>query len=172
VERANWLKELSKRTGIAERTLEEESGKANPVGIPVAAQKEEEKAKRHIGRQELIFEELLSAAIAKSEWNILDDCAKFLTPPQKEIARILKSGKTKSEDPGLDEVLGLVILRASGDIPHEQVSALKAELGKEYYKERRHVIALAIRNAEAKGNDAELKAALKELDELPALAEN
>jgi DNA primase len=170
VEQGFWLKELSKRTGITERTLEEESTKAIPTGIPVAAQKEEEIAKRNVTRAELITEELLSAAFAKGDFALLDDCTGFLTPQQKEILRLLKTGKAKSQDPSVDEVVGLIMLRASGDFPGETVDALKAELAKEYYKERRKIITQAIKNAEAKGNDPELKAALKELSEIPAFA--
>ncbi|HEX4104447.1 MAG TPA: DNA primase [Candidatus Paceibacterota bacterium] len=174
VERGYWLKELSKRTGIAERTLEEESTKAPQTGIPARAEKEEEIAKRSVTRAELITEELFSAAFAKNNFALLDDCAQFFTPRQKEIARILKSGKHKSEDPTLDEVIGLVMLRASGDFPGETVDALKAELAKEYYKERRKVLAQAIKNAEARGNETELKAALEEIAKLPVVtvAEN
>jgi DNA primase len=168
VERSFWLQDLSKRTGVNERTLQEESEKANPVGIPVTAPKEEETAKRQVPRQELISEQLLAAALAKGNFGIVDDCVQFLSPTQKEIVRILKSGKTKSEDPSLDEVLGLIVLLASSDLSEKEITGLKAELAKEYYKERRQILALAIRNAEAKGNDAELKAALEEMKNLPA----
>jgi DNA primase len=171
VEQGHWLKELATRTGVPERTLEEESAKAAPGGMPAMARKEDEVAKRSVTRAELIAEELLSAAFAKNDFALLDGSARFFAPQQKEILRILKSGKTKSEDPSLDEIIGLVMLRASGDFPGETVSALKAELAKEYYKERRKIIAQAIKNAEAKGNEAELKAALEELNKLPAVME-
>jgi len=172
VERGFWLKELSTRTGVSETTLREESEKANTSGIPVAKTKDEEIQKRQVARQELITEELFSAALTKNDWILLDDCVQFMNPTQKEILRILKSGKTKSEDPSLDEILGLIILRASGDIPHETITILKAELSKEYYKERRQVLVQAIKNAEARGNEAELKAALDEIKNLPIILEN
>ena len=168
VERGSWFRELSGRTGIPERTLEEEAEKTNRAGIPIFAQKEEEVSKREVSRQELIAEELLAATLAKSDFAALDDCVIFFNPIQKEILRILRSGKTKSEDPSLDETIGLIVLRAAGEIPHEEISALKAELAKEYYKERRQILAKAVKNAEARGNEAELKAALTELKNLSA----
>jgi DNA primase len=171
VERGFWFKELAARTGVNERTLEEESEKANPVGIPVAAAKDEEVAKRQVSRQELIVEELLAAALAKNDFEMLDECATFFLPVQKEILRILKSGKRQSEDPSLDEVLALIVLRASGDLSEENVNMLKTELSKEYYKERRQILSLAIKNAEAKGNEMELKAALEEMRSLPTASE-
>ncbi len=168
---AFWLKELSSRTGLAEKILEEESAKASMTGIPAAAQKEEEVAKRQVSRKDLIVEELFSAALAKNDFALIDECANFFVPAQKEIWRILKSGARRSEDPALDETIGLIVLRASGDIPHEEIRALKIELAKEYYKERRKILAQAIKNAEAKGNKAEADAAMKELDGLPAAFE-
>ncbi len=169
VERGFWLKDLSVRSGIAEKTLEEEMARANAAGIPAAAPKEEMAPKREVGRAELIVEALLAAALAKNDFAIFDDCATFLDPIQKEILRILKSGKTKSEDPSLDETIGLIVLRAPGDIALEEIEALKAELSKEYYKERRKILAQAIKNAEARGNETELKAALEELKNLPVI---
>lgn len=169
VERDSWFKELAKRTGIPERTLEEEAVKSAVPGIPIAAQKEEEAApKREVPRQELITEELLIAALAKNDFTLLDDCVLFLNPTQKEVLRLLKAGKTKSDDPSLDETIGLIMLRASADLPHEEITALKAELAKEYYKERRRILAQAVKNAETHGNETELKAAIEELRNLPA----
>ncbi|MGC9599567.1 MAG: DNA primase [Minisyncoccia bacterium] len=167
VERGFWLKDLSARTGIAEKILEEEAARASATGILAAAPKEEAAAKREVGRAELIVEALLAAALAKNDFTLFDDCAAFLDPVQKEILRILRSGETKSEDPSLDETIGLIVLRAPGDIAPEEIEALKAELSKEYYKERRKILSLAIKNAEARGNEVELKAALEELKNLP-----
>jgi hypothetical protein len=87
------------------------------------------------------------------------------------VFRILKEGKKRSEDPSLDEVVGLVVLGAASELGDEEIASLKAELAKEYYKDRRQILTMAIRNAEAKGNEAELKAALEELNNLPQTAD-
>ena len=44
---------------------------------------------------------------------------------------------------------------------------LKAALASEYYKERRKILAQAVKNAEARHDDKELSAALEELKNLP-----
>jgi DNA primase len=171
VERGNWMKELAKRTGIAERTLEEEASKA-PEGMPVAPgarNNDEAPPKRVVPRDERVAEELISIALAKNDFEMLDDAVPFFKPTQKEIMRIVKSGKKTSEDPALDAILNLVVLKASEDVPEETIGMLKAELAKEYYKERRKVIAQAVKNAEARGNDTELKAALEEMKNLANL---
>ncbi len=168
-----WMKELAKRTGINERTLQEESEKGASAAIPIREKKEEELApKRQVSRAELIAEELFSAALAKNDFTVLEDCVTYLDPTQKEIMRILKSGKRRSEDPSLDAVMDLIILRAAGDRTEGEIAHLKGELAKEYYKERRKILAQAIKNAEARGNETELKAALEEMRSLPASVES
>ncbi|MDE2019243.1 MAG: DNA primase [Patescibacteria group bacterium] len=173
VERGYWLRELSKRTGVAERTLEEEAERAGDLSTqkPATSNQENQVSKRIVSRHELIYEDLLTAAVAKNDFQILDGCAEFLNPSQKEIFRILKNGKRKSEDPALDEILGIVVLRASNDLSESEIKSLKSELAKEYYKERRRIVTQAIKNAEARGNEEELKSALEELRTLPASAE-
>ena len=110
---------------------------------------------------------MLAAALAKNDFAIFDDGADYLIPSQKEILRILKSGARRSEDPLLDEEIGIIVLRSSEDVSDGEIKALKAELIKEYTKERRNVLTLAVKNAEANGNEAELAAALEELRNLP-----
>lgn len=168
VERDFWLKELSKRTGVKEQTLEEEAGKAAVSPFTPAAMKEEEEVqKRHVSRHELIVEELLSAAFANNDLAAINDCVEYFNPNQKEIFRILASGKKKSEDPSLDSLIGLIVLRPADNLSEGAIKNLKADLAKEYYKERRQIITLAIKNAETRGNEVELKAALEELSGLP-----
>jgi len=171
VERSFWFAELAKRTGINERTLQEEAEKAATVGIPVGARKEEEVAKRQISRQDRLCEQLLVAAFAKNDFDLIEDCVPYFTPAQTEVFRILKDGNKRSEDPSLDEVVGLVVLGASSEMSDEEIASLKAELAKEYYKDRRQILSMAVKNAEAKGNDAELRAALQELNDLPRALE-
>jgi DNA primase len=178
VEREHWLKELADRTGIKEKTLEEESEKATS---PVFAQnfssssgsgeKEDGEPKRALSRQDLIFEKLISAALASEDLVMLDSCVEFFTPPQKEIFQILKSGKRESDDPSLDIAIGILVLRPSNELSVEETAQLKSEFAKEYYKERRKILAQAIKNAEANGNDNELAAAMEELKGLPTVSD-
>jgi DNA primase len=169
VQREFWFKKLATRTGIAEKTLEEESKKTEGeiAFVPVGAA--EETPKRQVARAELLFEELIAIALAKNDFSLLDDCTLFLDPTQKEVVRILAKGKRKSDDPAIDAVIDLVVLRESPQEPWDNEAAkLKAALKGEYYKERRKIIAQAIKNAEARHDDHELKAALEEMKNLPS----
>ena len=169
VERDFWLKELSKRTGVKEETLQAEAEKAASssfAAMPI--NREEEIApKREVSRQERITESLLAAALAKNDFATLDECVAFFNPTQKEIFRILKSGKKQSEDPSLDEAISVIVFRSSDELKPAEFESLKGELAKEFYKERRKILAQAIKNAEARGNEIELATALEELRGLP-----
>jgi DNA primase catalytic core len=183
VARDFWMKELSKRTGVKEKTLEEEAEKASGsqhgstsnaggagsggVGAAGVGADGEVATKRQLSRQELICEKLFSAALAKNDFAILSDSVEFLNPTQKEILRILKSGKKQSEDPSLDTAISIIVFRSSDELTPEEVTNLKSELAKEYYKERRKILAQAIKNAETRGNETELAAALEEMKNLP-----
>jgi hypothetical protein len=174
VERAHWMKELSKRTGIADRTLEEEMTKS-ATSAPAYAQNQyassqqeegESAAKRQLSRHEKLCEMLFAVALASNDFSLLEDCADCFNPIQREIFALLKEGKRSSDDAALDSALNFIVLQIPENPTTEDVTQLKNELFKEYYKERRHIITLAIKNAEANGNDAELAAAMKEMDEL------
>ena len=171
VERDYWIGELAKRTGVAEKTLREEREKMSSGARPMAAtapKQEEESPKRQVSRQELLAEELISAALTQNDFALIEDSAPLFAPLHKEAFVLLKSGKRSSPDTTLDGIVGPLVLRSSEVVRSPaEIAFLKNALAKEYYKERRQIIALAIKNAEANGNETELAAALEELKNLP-----
>ena len=181
VERGFWFAELAKRTGIPEKTLQEEAEKSSS-GVPASSPRradgagDDDAAKREVSRQDRLAERLFIAAFSKNDFAIVEDCLPYLKPAQKEVFRLLAAGQHKSEDPGLDHVVGMIVFGGGGGgdggVSDDEIMRLKAELAKEYYRERRAILTLAVRNAEANGNDAELAAALKELDGLPIVADD
>jgi DNA primase len=183
VQRDFWLKELAKRTGVAEKTLEAEAEKsassseyaqASNYGNAANAAQGEEPPKRQVSRQELICEDLLALALARNDFSLIEDCAKFFTPVQKEIFTLLKSGARKSDDATLDAAINLIVLRDPtivNEMTTDDIATLKEGIAKEYYKERRNILTLAVKNAEARGNDVERDAALAEMRDLASAAE-
>jgi DNA primase len=167
VEREMWMRELSKRTGISERVLSEEGEKLAVSGQRLADSVEEQAPKRGLTRHGRLVEELFAAALAKNDMTVLDDCMEYLAPRQLEVWRLLAAGKRKSDEPALDEIIDLIVLRSSAERTDSEIAGLKAELTKEYYKERRRIVAQAVKNAEANGNAEELAAALQELQSMP-----
>lgn len=178
VEREFWMKELAKRTGVNEKTLEEEAARSETSQFTPAASRPENQEtpveKRQVSRQELIYEELLALAVARDDFSLVEGCVEFFTPPQNEIYVLLKSGARKHDDPVLDAALAAIVMRdpsTTTDLNDEDVALLKNGLAQEYYKERRQLLTLAVRNAEARGNDAELALALEELSKLPRVTD-
>jgi DNA primase len=179
VEREFWMKELAKRTGVNEVTLKDEAEKsastqqfapASNAAHAGGMGQDEQAPQRQLSRQERIVEDLLALALARNDFLLIEDSRDFFAPSQKEIYELLKSGNRRSDDVVLDAVVNLIVLRDPtevADISDEDLTALKEALAREYYKERRKIITLAVRNAEARGNDAELAAALAELAKLP-----
>jgi DNA primase len=174
VERGFWLKELARRTDINEQTLQEEASKMDPVSGQQfdrrQQQEQEEVPKRQLSRQERMCEALLAIGLALGSFDFMEDCVPYLSPTQKEIFVLLKSGERASDDPALDSAINFIALQIPENPDFEEAANVKAELVKEYYKERRHILTLAVRNAEARGDDKELAAALRELKELSATA--
>jgi DNA primase len=171
VERDFWMKELSRRTDISEMRLREESEKTD---MPAALQhrgggNESEEAlapKRQLSRYERLGEALFATGLALGSFHFMEDCAAYLPPSQREVFALLKSGARRSDDPTLDEAINFVVLQIPEVADVDDVVTLKEDLLKEYYKERRHILTLAVRNAETRGDEKELAAALKELKEL------
>jgi hypothetical protein len=119
-----------------------------------------------------MFEALLAVGLALGNFDFIEDCAAYFSPTQKEIFALLKSGVRASDDPALDGAINFIVLQTPEDPSFEEAASIKAELLKEYYKERRHILTLAVRNAEARGDEKELAAALKELKELSGAADD
>ena len=166
-----WMKELSNRTGISNNILGEEA-EMTSIGPVIDRAKENDEAeasKKPVARRDLIVEKLFAIALAKNDFTIFDNCVDYLAPSQKEILNILKSGARRSDDQSLDEEIGIIVLRPSEDISDGEIKTLKAELIKEYIKERRSILMLAIKNAEANKNETEVSAALEELKNLSSI---
>ncbi len=186
IERDSWMKELSRRTDIPVETLREESARAAPeegasfphaqagtgrMGSAGQAPQEGPAPARRLSRRERLIEDLLAAAAAANDFAAIEDSLPFFDPAYKEAFEAMKKGGRRSDDPGLDAIMDAVILRDTGDaagIAQDDFATLKENLAREYHKERRQILTLAIRNAEARGDERELADALAELRNLPA----
>ncbi|MEK9179981.1 MAG: DNA primase [Patescibacteria group bacterium] len=166
VERDVWLKELEKITEVSHNTLLEELGRIEVRAAP-EAQKEVPIAEKRIMRKELIGERLLRAGVARNDFDFINDYASSFAAPQKKVFELLRSGKRKSSDPGLDEAISFIVLGAE-DLPEEEIARLKREFELEHHKEKRKELTSAVRKAEEAGNAAELRSALEALSKLAA----
>lgn len=175
VEQSFWLKELADKTGLNEKILTEEAEKSV---VGASKTKKEEgvarngaKSERTISRHELIGEELIGAALVANNFQLIEDSVLYLAAASQNIWKILSAGGRASSDPVLDELLNLAILK-SRNLPAEEIERLKNELFKEFVKEKRQELTLAVKNAEMKGDGGSLEQLLKELNSLPSARES
>lgn len=155
VERAHWLKELEKRTGVAERHLEEEMGKLETADDKLEISKgnfDPVVPKRT--RKEIISDRLLTLVTVKPELGPRLDVHKEYLP-----VVALEDG-------------GLASLRASLAAPEEpekisqEFEGLLRQLKLEHYKEKRQEFLQLIRTAETTKDEAGLNRVLREFDNL------
>ncbi|HUZ92561.1 MAG TPA: DNA primase [Candidatus Paceibacterota bacterium] len=176
VARDFWFKELAKRTGIDEQILFEEASRVEPAKRDAKLPAAEDDAREAVAnklssRKELLSEELLRAAAAKNDFAIVGAVAPYLAATYAPVFEALRRGEKKMKDPTQDELMHFIVLGAA-ELTAPEIETVKQELSKEYLKERRQVLTVAVKRAESKGDDAALEKALKELSGLPVAAES
>ena len=170
IEQSFWLKELSKRAGLEEKVLAEEAEKIE-VGAGEATRGgeiEERLPDEKFSRRDLISQHLLSAALAKSDLNLVASELEYFSPEYQTLCKLLQAGSKAVEDPKFDHLLNIVMLRSSEEGGNE-LAELKIELIKEYTKDRRRELTYLVKIAEAQGDEVGLTSVLKELKQLDYL---
>ncbi len=166
VSREFWLKQLSKRVGISEKTLAEES---EGLAAKSSGNKEESDSntieERKISRRELLSERLISAALQRNNLAVVEDVAECLPARYQNIITLLERGDKRSPDPKIDQILNLVILR-SEEIGDAELADVKKHLRLEFQKDRHLEITAKIREAELNKDEPALKILIEELRKL------
>lgn len=170
IERNSWIRELANRTKIEEAVLLEEMQKLETHKGDVRVILDEQPIlPKKVSRMELLAEELLAVAHAEGNYALLDETLGFLPPDYRAVAELLKAGKTKADEPRLDELINLIILRAGEGLTAAEAGDLKKQVHSAYIRERRKNLAQCVKEAEARNDASGLEAALKELQELPVI---
>ncbi len=173
VSKSSWLKELSRRTGVSEKTLTEETDKLvlqkteNQYSGPTEEIRLADA--RKLSRHDMICERLISAALEENNFELVERNLFRLTPPYKKVFELIKSGARRSGDSNLDKLLNIILLRSEALGPKE-IEELEIHLAKEHLKERRQEVSLKVKKAEADKNETELNSALEELHNLSHLS--
>lgn len=171
VEQSFWIGELAKRAGVSDRALREEMQR-HPIAASQSTRQEEpspeEIPERSFSRIEILSQELLGCAMNQSDPGLLGEHAAYLARGYGEVLNLLQEGKRRADDPAMDELLNLIMLR--GDAKKaEEVANLKEQLLREYVKERRRELTDAVRTAEVAGDKDAERAALSALAEFQKL---
>lgn len=169
VERNFWIKKLSEITSIDEKILIEEAQKLiKKIKIVSRIEPKEDNNKIYLkkfNRWELLSQELIIALLGKDTLNTEIEEKKYLEPTYQKIFELLSKGVKKSEDPSLDEIINLIMLK-SGDYLILNLEEIKKELKKEYLKEKKIELTKKIREAEKQNNEDAIKKYLAELNDL------
>ncbi len=173
VEQSFWLKELGVLTSVPEKTLIEEADKlaVKTTGSPVElveAQSQPVSFTKNFTRWDIVSQRFLSALFEQGNLELVGETRPYLKPEYQNILEILKRGEKKSNDPNVDRLLDLVMLRSEAVMPNELV-ALKQNLFTEYIKEKRQTITEKIKKAENSKDESALESALSELHALSSL---
>ena len=169
VERNFWIKKLSEITSIDEKVLIEEAQKLiKKVKIVSRVDSKENNNQiysKKFNRWELLSQEFIIALLGKESLNPEIEEKKYLEPNYQKIFELLSKGVKKSEDPSLDEIINLIMLK-SGDYLILNLEEIKKELKKEYLKEKKIELTKKIREAEKQNNEDTIKKYLAELNDL------
>lgn len=167
VTRDHWLKEIARRTALTVPILAEEMERIQ-ISVQSAATtpeagSEKPTSERRLSRWETLTEEAL--ALMRNSGVLTEVDVTILAPGYSEVHAAFLRGETRSADPEFDQLLERIVLRSREMMPDE-TQLLLTEIKREYIRERRRVLTLAIRNAEATGDTAALEAAMREIDQL------
>ena len=162
VERAHWLQEVAKLSGIDENYLTEEMENIKVVE-PQQARPEEEgpTINAHVSRKEVISQRIASLVLNyRDVYQESEAQFKYLPENYQSIVAYYFDPKKLSLSAELQSLADLVGLRSGLEIspdPQHAKAELKAlfrQLRFEQLKEQRQEISLAIQESERKGNDA------------------
>jgi DNA primase len=169
VERNFWIKKLSEKTSIDEKILIEEAQKLaqkTKISFPKGTENQNEVLpQKKFTRWELLSQEFISALLSLEKLQEDVEEKIYLEPLHQKIFDLLVKGIKKSEDPYLDEIIDLILLKVTSPESYD-LEKIKKELKKEYIKEKRKEIVSKIKEAELKNDHNALEQALQELYQL------
>lgn len=176
VERAHWIQDLSRRTGMGETVLHDEMDRllitAKKNVSEDAAAPEEREAPR--SRHERIAERILTLAASKPEWASAFRGEHRLFPASYRAMAASLAGEGEALSEEEDAALARLHMRAGleADLQKTEFDSLLRELKNEHHRLAREALAVRIHRAEAEGNDVVLKEALQEFDTLTRTIHN
>jgi len=178
VERGHWIKELASKTQVGENSLLEELAQlkneklASRGGNPNSQQEKPEP----LSRRDLIAQRLISLAAGQDEFiSSIKDYVNFLPENYSIVFKKISKGELKTEewDENLEELFNVVTLRSSFETSilgeekiKEEFEELLRQLEKEYIREKKEELMSFIKEAEQKGEEKKVEAALKEFSEI------
>jgi len=188
IERSHWLKELSLKTKMEEKTLAEEMEQLKIQNYAGYNQLNAEKFARpsalsegqiKLSRRDLICERLISLALAKDDLKCqINSHLDYLPNDYLIILKSLIDGE-KLSDERLCGLFDLICLRSSFESSildeekiDEEFKQLLYQLRLESLKEKRGELVRLVKDAETNGDEIKTASVLKEFDEVSKLMQS
>ena len=188
VERAQWLKELSQRTKIEEKTLAEEMEQLKTLNYAEKNAELRRNSPRQsasslresaCSRRELICQRLISLAILDKDFQErINEHLDYFLEDYSLILKCLRE-EAKLEDERLNNLLNLISLRSSFESSildpekiEKEFQELLHQLRIEYLKEKRQGLTGLIKEAEGTGDETKVASVLKEFNEVSKSIQN
>jgi len=188
VERAQWLKELSQRTKIEEKTLAEEMEQLKTLNYAEKNAELRRNSPRQsasslresaCSRRELICQRLISLAILDKDFQErINEHLDYFLEDYSLILKWLRE-EAKLEDERLNNLLNLISLRSSFESSildpekiEKEFQELLHQLRIEYLKEKRQRLTGLVKEAEGTGDETKVASVLKEFNEVSKSIQN
>ncbi|MBN2197970.1 DNA primase [Candidatus Wolfebacteria bacterium] len=181
VERNYWIKELSLRTKVEEKSLMEETESLKPaflkktLNFKSVNQNNDSEKKKTITRRDLIAQRLISLMNIKDDFR--EQVNKYIDFLPVDYFAIFKNITEKEElkDERLVSLLNLINLRSSFEISvlgeekiEEEFKELIFQLRIESLKEKKEELCILLREAEKNNDDKKAEFVLREFNEILA----
>ena len=187
VERAHWLKELSQRTKIEEKTLAEEMEQlklgnwliGELVNSKIKTNQLINQSTNQLTRHELICQRLISLAILDKDFQEkINEHLDYFLEDYSLILKCLRE-EAKLEDERLNNLLNLISLRSSFESSildpekiEKEFQELLHQLKIEYLKKKRQGLTGLVKEAQETGDEIKVTSVLKEFDEVSKSIQN
>ena len=176
IEKHHWLKELSLKTEIEEKTLAEEMTQMRTNTDYSRTNTEDNQYKSAISphesvlsRIDLIAQRLITLAAEKKKFQ--QEIKKYFEYLPKDYQIVYETiiNKTPITEERLSKLINLISTRLGLESQNEEIDKefkeLLTQLKSESIKEKKKIVAKLIKEAEASGDEKKLKQVLKEFDE-------
>lgn len=183
VEKEYWMKEVAKLSGFGESNLQEEMEKLPPARAGESRPNEDLGGKTDnnmtLSRRDLISQRVASLVLSNKDlYNEVVPKLNYLPQNYQSVIAYHFDNKSLSISPELQSLADLVNLRSGLEtIPEpakakEELAELFRQINLENFKDRRQILLVNIRNAEAKNDEIGLSKNLAEFDKLSKEMQN
>jgi DNA primase len=171
IEQSFWLKELTAKTGVEERILQEEMEIIRQSGNLISKKPAAEPPKTKIDRKYLVAQRIFSLVYHNNDFtSLIEPLKNFFPETSHQLFDYFQQMRLSSKDhliisPALEQAINIVSLQSYSEKPEEELKELIRQLKLEFYRHHQKKLKLAIYNSN-QTDDAATQSAMKEFDNI------